>query len=347
MMDLGKLIKDAEAMKHFGNTMVLWNLKSMQPEKIFSVPGAPLEIRWSLKEGDDWAITASALTSKLWLINHDANDEWQAKEVGTIGDPAKIPLPVDISISADAKTLWVNTFMDGTTHLFDISDPTKPVQIYEKVTGKQVNMISQSWDGKRVYITSSLLANWDKKGADNEQVLRAYDWDGKDLTLKFEVDFFGQKLGRPHHMKFSGPLEKASLDMPSARHRGDDARDGSVFVQAVLQEFDRGGGDFRGRPAAPRGKVRGPAAAAWKLHARSYSARARGNRARRHAVSPRALPLHDGGDHASCVFLFLLRRSKRLSACLGRVRESARRHHRARRTARTRPACLHEPRPGA
>jgi methanethiol oxidase len=204
MMDIGKLIKDAEAMKHFGNTMVMWNLKSIQPEKIFSVPGAPLEIRWSLKEDDDWAITFSALTSKLWLISHDANNEWQAREVATIGDPAKIPMPVDASISADAKTLWVNTFMDGTTHLFDISDPAKPVQIYEKVTGKQVNMISQSWDGKRVYITSSLLSNWNKKGADNEQVLRAYDWDGKNLTQKFEVDFLGEKLGRPHHMKFSG-----------------------------------------------------------------------------------------------------------------------------------------------
>ncbi len=54
----------------------------------FSVPGAPLEIRWSLNEGDDWAMTASALTSKLWLVSHDANDEWQAKEVGMIGDPA-------------------------------------------------------------------------------------------------------------------------------------------------------------------------------------------------------------------------------------------------------------------
>ncbi len=105
--------------------------------------------------------------------------------------------------------------MDGTTRLFDISDPTKPVQIFEKVTGKQVNMISQSWDGKRVYITSSLLEHWDKKGDDNEQVLRAYDWDGKDLKLKFEVDFFAEKLGRPHHMKFSGPLKKASLDTPS------------------------------------------------------------------------------------------------------------------------------------
>ena len=90
-------------MKHFGNTMVMWNLKAMQPTKIFSVPGAPLEIRWSLKAGDDWAITATALTSKLWLVKPDANGEWQAKEVASIGDPAKIPLPVDISISADGE----------------------------------------------------------------------------------------------------------------------------------------------------------------------------------------------------------------------------------------------------
>ena len=203
MMDLGKLIGDAEAMKHFGATMVAWDLKAMKPQKVFSVPGAPLEIRWSLKEGDNWAITATALTSKLWLVKQDAAGEWQAREVATIGDPAKIPLPVDISISADGKGLWVNTFMDGMTRYFDLSNPEAPTQTYMKQTGKQANMVSQSWDGKRVYITSSLLANWDKKGADNEQVLRAFDWDGKALTQRFEVDFNQLKLGRAHHMKFS------------------------------------------------------------------------------------------------------------------------------------------------
>ncbi|HUP94149.1 MAG TPA: hypothetical protein VM164_04520, partial [Burkholderiales bacterium] len=67
--------------------------------------------------------------------------------------------------------------------------------------GKQVNMISQSWDGKRIYITSSLLANWDKGGAENEQFLRGFTWDGKALTQVFEVDFTKEKLGRAHHMK--------------------------------------------------------------------------------------------------------------------------------------------------
>lgn len=202
MMDLGKLIKDPEAMKHFGNTMVMWNLKSMQPEKVFSVPGAPLEIRWSLKEGDDWAVTFTSLTSKLWLVKKDAQGEWQAKDVATIGDPSKIPLPVDLSISADGKGVWVNTFMDGTTHYFDMSNPEAPKETYSKHTGSQVNMVSQSWDGKRVYITTSLLANWDKKGVDDEQFLKLFAWDGKELKESWKVDFYKLKLGRAHHMKF-------------------------------------------------------------------------------------------------------------------------------------------------
>jgi len=211
MRDLGDLIKDPEAMKHFGNTMVVWDLKAMKPTQVLAVPGAPLEIRWSLKPGDNWAVTASALTSKLWLIKQDPTRQWQAQAVADIGDPSKIPLPVDISISADGKGLWVNTFMDGKTRRFDLSDPAKPVQTYEKVTGKQVNMISQSWDGKRVYISSSLLANWDKKGDDNEQFVRGFKWDGKELTPAFEVDFIKEKLGRAHHMKLGSKTLKMAF----------------------------------------------------------------------------------------------------------------------------------------
>jgi selenium-binding protein 1 len=202
MTSLGTLIKDQGAMKQFGNTMVVWNLKSMQPEQVLNVPGAPLEIRWSLKEGADWAITATALTSKLWLVKKDAKGQWQAKDVAAIGDPARTPLPVDISMRADGKGLWVNTFMDGTTRYFDISNPEAPRQTYAKKTGSQVNMISQSWDGKRVYVSSSLLANWDKAGLENEQFVKLFAWDGKELNEKWQVDFYKLKLGRPHHMKF-------------------------------------------------------------------------------------------------------------------------------------------------
>jgi selenium-binding protein 1 len=209
MRPLGELIKDGEAMKKFGNTMALWDLKAMKPQKVFNVPGAPLEIRWSLNPKDDWAITATALTSKLWLVKQDGKGEWSAKEVGSIGEPAKTPLPVDISITRDGKGMWVNTFMDGKTRYFDLSNPEAPKQTYEKVTGKQVNMVSQSWDGKRLYITSSLLANWDKGGADNEQFLRGFNWNGKELTQQFEVDFIKESIGRAHHMKLGSRALRA------------------------------------------------------------------------------------------------------------------------------------------
>jgi selenium-binding protein 1 len=89
MRDLSEVVGDPAAMKKFGNTMAMWDLKAMQARRVFEVPGAPLEIRWSLREGDNWAITATALTSKLWLIRQDKAGEWQAKEVATIGDPAE------------------------------------------------------------------------------------------------------------------------------------------------------------------------------------------------------------------------------------------------------------------
>jgi selenium-binding protein 1 len=202
MMDLGKMLGDGEAMKRFGNTVAVWNLHTRKPRKVLDVPGAPLEIRCAWGPENDWCFTSTALTSKLWLIYEDDSGEWQSKEVADIGDPSKVPLPVDISISANDTRLWVDTFMDGKTRLFDISDPHAPKQIYEKQIGKQINMVSQSWDGKRVYFTSSLLANWDKKGDDNEQYLKAYTWDGKKLAPTFAIDFTAEKLGRPHQMRF-------------------------------------------------------------------------------------------------------------------------------------------------
>jgi len=204
MMNLGAMMADAEAMKAFGNTVVVWDLHARQPKKILDVPGAPLELRCAWGESHNYCFTSTALTSKVWLIYEDDKGEWQSKAVGDIGDAAKIPLPVDISIAADDSRLWVNTWNDGMTRLYDISDPHNARQIYSKKIGEQVNMVSQSWDGKRVYYTSSLLANWDKQepvGPDL-QYLKVYDFDGKELKETINIDFLAAKLGAPHQMRF-------------------------------------------------------------------------------------------------------------------------------------------------
>ena len=202
MTDLGKLIGDAEAMKHFGNTMVVWDFHARKPIQTLQVPGAPLEIRWALQPRHNYAFATTALTSKIWLIAQQPDGTFAATAVGDIGDPKKTPLPVDISLSADDRWLFVTTFMDGTLHIYDVSDPKHPREAAKEKVGKQANMVSETWDGERLYVTSSLLANWDKKGADDEQFLKAYRWDGKHLAPLFQVDFLDAKLGRPHIMHF-------------------------------------------------------------------------------------------------------------------------------------------------
>jgi methanethiol oxidase len=219
MMDLGKMMGDGEAMKRFGNTVVIWDLHTRKPKKILDVPGAPLEIRCAWGSQNNYCFTTTALTSKIWLIYEDDTGEWQAKDVADIADASKIPLPVDISISADDGILWVDTWNDGMARVFDISDPFSPKEVYTKNIGAQINMTSQSWDGTRVYFTSSLLTNWDKKQSDtgDVQYFKAYDWDGEKLSHKFSIDFVAEKLGLPHQMRFGAyslyakrsPLENA------------------------------------------------------------------------------------------------------------------------------------------
>jgi selenium-binding protein 1 len=86
-------------------------------------------------------------------------------------------------------------------------------------------MVSQSWDGKRVYFTSSLLSQWDKTGADNEQFLRAYAWDGASLTPRFAIDFTAEGLGRPHIMNFgSAAFYQGRVALAAAGDGGDAPR---------------------------------------------------------------------------------------------------------------------------
>jgi selenium-binding protein 1 len=215
MRKLGELMGDPEAMKHFGNTMVVWDFHARKPLQTLAVPGAPLEIRWALHPRHEYAFTSTALTAKLWGIFRKPDGSFEALDIGDVGDPAKTPLPVDISLSADDSTLFVDSFMDGTVRVYDVTNPRRARQIHEKKIGAQVNMVSQSWDGKRLYFTTSLLANWDGTGHDDEQFLKAFDWNGKTLEPTFAVDFRAERLGRPHQMNLGAEMFRAARHAPA------------------------------------------------------------------------------------------------------------------------------------
>jgi selenium-binding protein 1 len=227
MMDLGKLLEDENAMKQFGNTVVIWNLHTRQPKKILDVPGAPLELRCSWGPGT-YCFTTTALTARIWLIYEDEQGEWQAKAVGTVGNPDEVPLPVDIKLTSDSRILWVNTFNEGMSRAYDVSDPFNPKEIYAHKHGKdgdQINMHSLSWDGTRVYVTTSLLSMWDKRNAG--QYLKGYGWDGKQLSHRFTVDFIKEGLGRPHQPRFGA---RQLYDVAASK----DQRDGTSGKETAV-----------------------------------------------------------------------------------------------------------------
>ena len=54
----------------------------------------------------------------------------------------------------------------------------------------------------------------DHDGGDDEQFLRAFTWNGAELSPTFDIDFRAEKLGRPHLMRFGQEGFWAGLERP-------------------------------------------------------------------------------------------------------------------------------------
>ncbi len=210
MRPFGELVKDGEAMKNFGGSVVVWDFHARKPLQVLSVPGAPLELRWALLPNHNYAFTATALTGQLVLIYQQEDGTWATKNIAEIG----ANLPVDISIAPDDSKVYVNSFGDGTLRVYDVTNPFAGKLIEQVKLGEMANMVSSSWDGKRLYATNSLLSQWDKPG---DYWLKAYAWEDGKLVAKFTTDF--NPVGRAHIMNLNskafGP--RAARSAPSDR----------------------------------------------------------------------------------------------------------------------------------
>jgi methanethiol oxidase len=193
MRPIGELLKDAEAMKQFGDSVVVWDFHARKPLQVLRVPGAPLELRWALLPNHHYAFTSTALTGQLVLIYRQDDGTWATKNIAEIG----ANIPVDISIAPDDSKIYVNSYGDGTLRVYDVTNPFEGKLIHQVKLGEQANMISTSWDGMRIYATTSLLSRWDKPG---DHWLKGFAWEGDQLVAKFTTDFGG--VGRAHIMNF-------------------------------------------------------------------------------------------------------------------------------------------------
>src|SRR5216683_3302972 len=164
------------------------------------------------------------------------NSEWRVEQVIAVdgveheGWPFPVPgLITDLVLSMDDRFLYFSNWLHGDLRQYEVSDPSDPkltgqlwlggllgkggaVQGHKLQGGPQ--MLQLSLDGKRLYVTNSLLSSWDnqfypdlaKAGSSILQVECDTVNGGLSLNEQFYVDFGKEPAGpaRAHEMRYPG-----------------------------------------------------------------------------------------------------------------------------------------------
>lgn len=186
-------------LKDGGNTLLVWDFKERKVLQTLTTDPVPLEVRWSLKPGAAYGWTNSALGDSIWFFRRGQDGAFTTKKVADLG---KGCFPADLRQSPNDRYLYVSCFMKSEIQAWDVSTPDRPRLHDVLVPGVAPNMMHVTGDGRRMYITNSLLSTIDYSG--NFWVRLAHI--GPDGRLKmdpfFTVDFTKLSTGaaRAHDM---------------------------------------------------------------------------------------------------------------------------------------------------
>lgn len=144
-------------LKKFGDEITIWDFRERKPLTTLKTGGAPLECRWSLRPGNNFGFTNCALDDSLWCWIGAADGTYTARRLCKTGK-----LPADLRQSPDDRYLFVSCFMSDEIQQWDVSDLGNPKLVHTLKPGVQPNMMHVTGDGKRMYITNSLLSTMDR-----------------------------------------------------------------------------------------------------------------------------------------------------------------------------------------
>jgi selenium-binding protein 1 len=144
-------------LKHFGDALLVWDFRERKVLQELKAGASPLECRWSLKEGADCGFCNCALDDSLWVWEGDGSGKYTARKLCDTGK-----MPADLSESPDGRFLYVSCFASNEVQQWDVSDLKHPKLTSTVAPGVQPNMLHLTHDGKRLYITNSLLSTMDR-----------------------------------------------------------------------------------------------------------------------------------------------------------------------------------------
>jgi selenium-binding protein 1 len=146
-------------LKNFGNALLVWDFRERKVLTKLTTGAAPLECRWSLQKEANHGFTNCALDDSIWVWEGGENGSYSARKLCTTGK-----LPADLRVSPDGRFLYVSCFFSNDIQQWDVSDLKNPRLTSTVVPGVQPNMMHVTGDGKRMYITNSLLSTLDHSG---------------------------------------------------------------------------------------------------------------------------------------------------------------------------------------
>jgi selenium-binding protein 1 len=183
-------------MKNFGKELLIWDFRRREVLTKLTMGSAPLECRWGLKEGANHGFTNCALDDSIWIWQGSDDGQYHARKLCTTGK-----LPADLRQSPDDRFLYVSCFFSNEIQQWDVSDLSNPRLTSTVVPGVQPNMMHVTGDGKRMYITNSLLSTLDHAGTFWVRLAHIGP-DGIKMDPFFNVDLTKFKTGpaRGHDM---------------------------------------------------------------------------------------------------------------------------------------------------
>jgi selenium-binding protein 1 len=143
--------------KNFGKELLVWDYRRHKVLCKLTTGGAPLECRWSLRKGADHGFTNCLLDDSIWVWEGNGDGKYTSRKLCGTGK-----LPADLRQSPDDRFLYVSCFGSNEIQQWDVRDLKNPRLTSTVVPGVQPNMMHVTGDGKRMYITNSLLSTADR-----------------------------------------------------------------------------------------------------------------------------------------------------------------------------------------
>jgi methanethiol oxidase len=184
-------------LKHFGDKLLVWDFRGRKVLQELKAGLSPLECRWSLKEGADCGFCNCALDDSLWVWEGGKDGAYTARKLCDTGK-----LPADLSQSPDGKYVYVSCFASDEVQAWDVSDLKNPKLTGTVKPGEQPNMLHLTHDGRRMYVTNSLLSTMDRSDKFWVRLIRVAPDGTMTMDPAFDVDLtkFSTGPARGHDM---------------------------------------------------------------------------------------------------------------------------------------------------